>query len=140
MQKIILGFALLALSSMSFTALGDDDDSDKKTSVCHKGRTVTINQSGLSGHLGHGDSTGRCEDRKAAVVIMQCQAQAEDIVVVAVSSSSAIAEEDVPVPGPDASCADALAGLLDLPMAISSVTAVGDGVSEYLLTGYVGSP
>jgi len=44
------------------------------------------------------------------------------------------------VPAADASCADALAGLLDLPMAISAVTAVGDGVSEYLLTGYVGSP
>jgi hypothetical protein len=139
MQKFILGFALLALSSMSFTALGDDDDSDNKTSVCHKGRTVTINQSGLSGHLGHGDSTGRCEDRKAAVVIMQCQANGDDIVVGAVSASAAIAEEDVPAP-PDAPCADALAGLLDLPMAISAVTAVGDGVTEYLLTGYVGSP
>jgi hypothetical protein len=138
MQKFILGLALLALSSMSFTALGDDDDSDNKTSVCHKGRTVTINQSGLSGHLGHGDSTGRCEDRKAAVVIMQCQANGDDILVGAVSASAAIADDDVPAA--DASCADALAGLLDLPMAISAVTAVGDGVSEYLLTGYVGSP
>ena len=138
MQKFILGFALVALSSLSFTALGDDDDDGNKTSVCHKGRTVSINQSGMPGHLGHGDSSGSCEDRRAAVVVMQCQAEGDEIKVGAVSSSEAVAEADVPMNGE--SCADALAGLLDVPMAISSVTAVSEGTTEYLLTGYVGSP
>ena len=140
MQKFILGFALVALSSLSFTALGDDDDDNdgNKIAVCHKGKTVTINQSGMSGHIGHGDSSGSCEDRRAAVVVMQCQAEGDEINVGAVSSSEAVAEADVPVRGD--SCAGALAGLLDMPMAISSVTAVSEGATEYLLTGYVGSP
>ena len=53
MKKIVVGLALLALSGLSVNASSDDDDySGGKTSVCHKGRTVTINQSGVPGHLG----------------------------------------------------------------------------------------
>jgi hypothetical protein len=59
--------------------------------------TVTINKSGLSGHLGHGDSTGSCEDRRAAVVMFQCLADGGEIKVVAVSSSAAVAAEIAPV-------------------------------------------
>jgi len=137
MQKITLGLALLALPALSFNAFSDDD-SGKRTSVCHKGMTVTINKSGLPGHLGHGDSTGSCEDRRAAVVMLQCQADGEEIKVVAVSSSEAVATEIVPVINDP--CADAVAGLLDARMVINSVTAGSAATTDYLLTGYVGSP
>lgn len=41
----------------------DDDDGDSgngRVTICHKGRTLTISQSGLNGHLGHGDTVGSC--------------------------------------------------------------------------------
>ena len=31
-----------------------------RVTICHKGNTLTISQSGLNGHLGHGDSLGAC--------------------------------------------------------------------------------
>ena len=140
MKKIVVGVALLALSGLSFNALSDSDDDDRggKTSICHKGKTVTINQSGVPGHLGHGDSTGSCEERRAAVVMMQCQAEGEGIVVVAVSSS-----ETVPaaiIPRIDEPCANAVASMLDARMEIRSVTAGSAGTTDYLLVGYIGSP
>lgn len=138
MKKFTVGLALLALSGLSFNALSDDDDRDGKTSICHKGRTVTINQSGVPGHLGHGDTTGSCEERRAAVVMMQCQAEGTGIKVVAVSSSDAVAAEIIPVI--EGSCADALASLLDARMEVRSVTAGSAGTTDYLLIGYVASP
>ena len=45
---------------------GDDDhdegDSDggNRVTICHKGNTITISESGLNGHLGHGDTVGAC--------------------------------------------------------------------------------
>ena len=44
---------------------GDDDHDDGdggngRVTICHKGNTITIAQSGLNGHLGHGDSIGSC--------------------------------------------------------------------------------
>lgn len=44
----------------------DDDDqaggnSGNRVTICHKGRnTLTISESGLNGHLGHGDTLGPC--------------------------------------------------------------------------------
>ena len=138
MKKIIVGFALLALSGLSVNASSDDDDySGGKTSVCHKGRTVTINQSGVPGHLGHGDSIGSCEGRRASVVMMQCQAEGDGIKVVAVSSSETVAPEIIPVI--EGSCADSLASLLDARMDVRSVTAGSEGTTDYLLIGYAGS-
>lgn len=41
-----------------------DDDGDSggngRVTICHKGNTLTISQSGLNGHLGHGDTVGAC--------------------------------------------------------------------------------
>ncbi|MEE4146355.1 MAG: hypothetical protein V2I26_16240 [Halieaceae bacterium] len=137
MKKLVVGLALLALSGLSVNAFSDDDDREGKTSICHKGRTVTISQSGVPGHLAHGDSMGSCEERRAAVVMMQCQAEGDDIKVVAVSSSETVAVEIIPViEGP---CADALAKLLDARMEIKSVTAGSAGTTDYLLLGYAGS-
>ena len=141
MQKFILGLALVALSGMSFNAFSDsDEDNGSKTSVCHKGRTVTINTSGLTGHLGHGDSKGSCEDRSAVVVMMQCKANEGDIVVVAVSGSENVAADDLPSSDGTTTCANALANLLDMRLVLSSVTSGSEGITHYLLTGYVGSP
>jgi hypothetical protein len=45
---------------------GDDDDGDsgEKVTVCHKGKnTLTIDQSALQAHLGHGDTQGACSAR-----------------------------------------------------------------------------
>ena len=45
---------------------GDSDDDDGgnnggKVTICHKGRkTLTVSQSALGGHLGHGDTVGSC--------------------------------------------------------------------------------
>lgn len=138
MKKFTVGLALLALSGLSFNAFSDDDDRGGKTSVCHKGRTVTINQSGVPGHLGHGDTAGSCEERRAAVVMMQCQAEGTEIKVVAVSSSETVAAEIIPVI--EGSCADALANLLDARMEVTSVTAGSEGTTDYLLTGYFRAP
>ncbi|WP_420642180.1 DUF5666 domain-containing protein [Candidatus Leptofilum sp.] len=41
----------------------DDDDGGNgngRVTICHKGNTLTISQSGLNGHLGHGDTLGPC--------------------------------------------------------------------------------
>ena len=46
--------------------VGDDNDHDDdnggngRVTICHKGRTLTISESGLNGHLGHGDTLGHC--------------------------------------------------------------------------------
>jgi len=41
----------------------DDDDDNEKILVCHKGKnTISISENGLSGHLKHGDSEGKCSD------------------------------------------------------------------------------
>ena len=38
-----------------------DDSSDNRVTICHKDRnTLTISESGLNGHLGHGDTLGPC--------------------------------------------------------------------------------
>lgn len=42
---------------------GDDDDdsgSNGRVTICHNGNTLTISQSGLNGHLRHGDTLGSC--------------------------------------------------------------------------------
>lgn len=133
MKKLILAMSLVAVSGASQLALGANSG---KVTVCHKGQTVSINSSGLRGHEGHGDTQGSCENRKAAVVVMQCKAQddADGIAVVKVSSSPD--SESVPEVG-GVGCATALADLLDARMAISAVTATSDGKTEYTLTGYV---
>ena len=54
MKKLILGLTLCALSGLSPVAFSDDDDDDKKggkATICHKGKTASINVSGVSGHL-----------------------------------------------------------------------------------------
>lgn len=38
---------------------GDSNDGNRVT-ICHKGNTLTISESGLNGHLGHGDTLGAC--------------------------------------------------------------------------------
>jgi hypothetical protein len=45
---------------------GNDNDDNNggngngRVTICHKGSTLTISQSGLDGHLGHGDTLGPC--------------------------------------------------------------------------------
>ena len=138
MNKLILAAAVLSASVSTQGVIAANDDNNGKVSVCHNGRTVSINSSGLQGHLGHGDSQGSCEDRRSAVVIMQCAPDGDGIVVDAVSSSPFVDPEVVPTPGPDSDCATALAAMVDAQLAIRSVTASGNGATEYLLLGYVG--
>ena len=134
MKKLILAMTLVAVSGASQLVLGANNG---KVTVCHKGQTVSINSSGLQGHMGHGDTEGSCENRKAVVVMMQCEAQSEDDgIVVTKVSSSPLVDPDI-VPAVDGDCATALADLLDARMAIGSVTAGSDGTTDYLLTGYV---
>lgn len=142
MKKLILAAGVLAASFMGQGAMADSDDDKGKVSVCHNGRTVSINSSGLQAHLGHGDSMGSCEDRRSVVVIMQCSAETEGdgIVVEAVSSSPFVDPEIVPPVGPDSDCSTALAEMVDARLVIRSVTTAGNGTTEYLLVGYVGAP
>ena len=137
MNKVIVAAGVLAMSCLGQGALADSDDNDGRETICHKGRTVSINSSGLQGHLGHGDSVGSCEDRRAAVVMMQCSAESDGdgIVVDAVSSSPYVDPEIVPEVGED--CATALADVLDNRLEIRSVTAGASGTTDYLLIGYV---
>jgi hypothetical protein len=40
---------------------GDADNGGGRVTICHKDRnTLTISESGLNGHLGHGDTLGPC--------------------------------------------------------------------------------
>ena len=103
MTKMRIAAGVLAMACLGTNAIADSADDNGTTTVCHKGRTVTINESGLRGHLGHGDSEGSCEDRRSAVVMMQCVAQGEGIVVYAVSNSPFVDEGVVPVAGEDLS-------------------------------------
>lgn len=143
MNKLIVAIGVVTLSCLGQGAWADDDDDDdyrdgkNKVTICHKGRSVSINESGLSGHLGHGDSMGSCEGRRATVVMMQCKAESEGdgIVVDAVSASPLVDPAIVPGMGED--CATALADLLDANLALDSVTSGSNGTTDYLLRGYV---
>ena len=140
MKKLILAAGVVAASFMGQGAVADSDDNNGKVSVCHNGRTVSINSSGLQGHLGHGDSLGSCEDRRSAVVIMRCSAETDgDGIVVEAVSSSPFVDPEI-VPPVDSDCSAALAEMVDAQLLIRSVTAVGNGSTEYLLVGYVGAP
>ena len=55
MNKLILAAAVLSASVSTQGVFAANDDNNGKVSVCHNGRTVSINSSGLRGHLGHGD-------------------------------------------------------------------------------------
>ncbi len=140
MQKLILGMTLVMAAGFGQAAFGDNDkDKGAKVIVCHKGeRTVSISASGLNGHLNHGDTEGSCESRQAAVVIMQCAAEGDGIEVVAVSASPYVPVDLIPEDGDD--CATALADLLDARMRVDAVTPGSDGVTNYLVTGYVAVP
>ncbi|MCB1854313.1 MAG: hypothetical protein H6988_00350 [Pseudomonadales bacterium] len=135
MTKMRVAAGVLAMACLGTNAIADSADDNGTTTVCHKGRTVTINESGLRGHLGHGDSEGSCEDRRSAVVMMQCVAQGEGIVVYAVSNSPFVDEGVVPVAGED--CATALATMIDANLELGAVTSGSNGTTDYLLTGYV---
>lgn len=54
---------------------GDDDDDDRseKVTICHmppgnpsKAKTLSVNESALQSHLGHGDHEGACEEAESA--------------------------------------------------------------------------
>jgi hypothetical protein len=144
MNKLIVAIGVVALACLGQGAWADDDDDDDrngkgKVSICHKGRTVSINESGLSGHLRHGDSMGSCEDRRAAVVMMQCVAETDGdgIVVSAVEASDLVDPAVLPSVEPPTGCATALADLLDANLALDSVTSGSNGTTDYLLRGYV---
>lgn len=40
---------------------GDDDPDDDCTTLCHKGRTLTVGEAAVAAHLAHGDTCGPCE-------------------------------------------------------------------------------
>ena len=40
----------------------DDDHEDDRVRVCHRGRTLVINENALEAHLRHGDTLGACDD------------------------------------------------------------------------------
>lgn len=137
MQKLIPAMLLVLLAGFGQNALSANDG---KVLVCHKGQTVYINTSGLSGHLNHGDTEGSCENRQAVVVMLQCAAtDGGGIEVVAVSASTQDPNIPVPVDLP-VDCATSLADLLDARMQIDAVTPGSDGVTNYLLTGYMAVP
>lgn len=126
MKKTVLGIMLLALSSVSLSAFS----ANNKVEICHKGREVSVAQSGVPGHENHGDTLGECDgegpDTMAAVVMMRCEAIVGNGVVV-VSASSSV-DLDIPVieifPPVDFDCAQVLAALLnsDTEFRLRSIT------------------
>ena len=151
MRKLTSAIILLALSSVSLSAAS-------KTEVCHKNRkTLTVADSAVSAHLGHGDTLGICEDdstdpdpeTRAAVVMMRCEAIAGNGVDVVSASSSPALEGEVaiilPFPPVEVDCADALAGLLNAGFLLRSINSGSaedeDGdlhlYTDYLLIGKV---
>ena len=145
MRKIISGIVLLALSTASFSAMSDSH----KTTVCHKGKEISVANSAVPAHKNHGDTVGECDDdgpdtkppkpeTVAAVVMMRCEAQLGDGVLVVSSSSS-------PDQGiqPREDCAVVLAELLDEKYKIRSISSGsaedGNGTlrlfTDYLLLG-----
>lgn len=147
MKKLILGMTLIVLAGAGHAAFGANGG---KVTICHKGQTVSINASGLNGHMQHGDTEGSCANRESAVVILHCAAAEEPeegIVVTEVSVSDSVTdaypepgEVESPIPEVGDNCANALAALLDVRMQVSSVTTVSDGTTSYLVTGYVSVP
>jgi len=148
MYKIILTIILLALFSVSLTAVS----ANTKQVVCHNGEEISVAQPAVSAHMNHGDTLGACvetspepvpdPDTMAAVVMMRCEAIAGNgVEVVSVSASFDYASIQ-PVEPID--CAVALANLLDAGFYLRSVTS-GNAETEnslhlyldYLLIGRV---
>lgn len=136
MSKLVSVIVFLTVAGISVNGFSDNDHGSDKAYVCHKGETLSVGKPGLTGHLGHGDSEGRCEDADGPkadveVVTMRCEADKGALKVTAYSSSvdfSVPPLSDVRV-GSD--CADALADLLSNGFEIESVT----GNTDYLLLG-----
>jgi hypothetical protein len=141
MHKMISVIILLALSSVSLNAVSAKD----KVEVCHKGKEISVAQSAVGAHVGHGDTVG-AEDCVSApetmkvVVMMRCEAVLNNkVLVVSVSSEP---ELDI---RPRDDCAATLAELLDADYAIRSITSgtaeAGDDslrlYTDYLLIGKV---
>jgi hypothetical protein len=137
MNKLLPVILFLTMAGVSVNGFADDDDDSDKVLVCHKGeKTLSLGAPGLKGHLGHGDSEGRCENiddstGQAVVVMMQCEANEGTVSVSAYSSSVAFAEPPLSEVGVGSDCADTLADLLNNGFWIKSVT----GITEYLLLG-----
>ena len=133
MLKIVSTIILVALSGASFNAFSASNKQD----VCHKGDDISVSQSAISAHVGHGDTLGECEDTvpgpgpepvpetTAAVVMMRCEAVTGNGSVVVSASSSIILDVAVILPIPpvdDPDCAQALAGLMDAGFVLRSIT------------------
>ena len=93
----------------------------EKIDVCHKGKTISIDNNALKAHQSHGDVKGRCKTY-SAVLIFRCGVSSEGGLAVTVVSSSV----DIPVAVPQIfdpnNCADANAALMDLGFNLKNVT------------------
>jgi len=138
-NKLISVIILLALSSVSLNAFSAKD----KVEVCHKGKEISVAQSAVGAHVGHGDTVGAKDCVSApetvkAVVIMRCEAG----VLVSVTYSDAADVVIQPLPD-DPDCTQVLDFLFNRGFALRSITsgsAGDDGLSlytDYLLIGKI---
>jgi hypothetical protein len=134
MNKLLTAILFLTVASVSVNGFADEDGDSDEVLVCHKGeKNLSLGASGLQGHLGHGDTEGKCGDTDegdAAVVMMHCEAVEGALEVTAYSSSVEFAAPLSDV-GVGSDCADALSELLNKGFSLESVT----GDTDYLLLG-----
>ena len=133
MNKLLAVILFSTVAGVSVNGFADDDGDSGKYLVCHKGKTISVGKPGLTGHMGHGDSEGSCDDLQAdaAVVMLQCAADEGTLKVTAYSSSVVFAVPPLSEVGVGSDCADAVADLLNNDFGIESVT----GNTDYLLVG-----
>ena len=74
--RLAAAIAVAACMVMAFAALGGvglaqtsggpgDKQYDKKVTICHKGKTITVSKKALPAHQRHGDAVGTCASAKA---------------------------------------------------------------------------
>lgn len=141
MHKILSSTILLALASVSLTAVSDQE----RVQMCHKGQEFNFVEPSVQAHLNHGDTKGSCEngpsepgsgdmDGITAVVLMRCDATT----VVSFTASFDFAS----IQPLNTECPDALLVLFENGFKLRSITSgsasEGDDLqmyTDYLLLG-----
>ncbi len=68
--SLLLAALVMALTMVAGPAFagdydyGEDKGKDHKVTICHKGKTISVDKHALKAHLKHGDYKGKCEKDK----------------------------------------------------------------------------
>ncbi len=68
--SLLLAALVMALTMVAGPAFagdydyGKDKGKDHKVTICHKGKTISVDKHALKAHLKHGDYKGKCEKDK----------------------------------------------------------------------------